>query len=735
MRQLSRRATIGVWLLALTAGAARAQQQGRPSSPFEAAAAAGGVVTSVANDGVPQFVIAADSRSGPLGATDDGAARWHLGRFARAHNVTPRDLASSSTTSIRTLSSGDVIVAMRQRFAGLDVVGSDVKVFMHADHRLVAISGRPMSTDGADTRFAQTAQQALAAALADRFGAPVSAGAIATVPTASGEPRFLLADDSVVRMPEAAMIRAVLYPVGGRLVAAYIADFYAGPADSSASAAYRAVVSAADGRVLDRRDLTVYEGPGAPPHGGNPPPPPPPEFHYRVFADPATQRPLDGPQEATPHPTGVPDGTFPPFTPANLVTMGGFNHPVTGTPDPWLPADALETIGNNAEAYTDYNDAQDGFTPGIDFHADLTSPRFFDRSYDFTREPVATIDQAKASITNAFYTVNWLHDYWYDSGFDEVAGNAQQSNYGRGGSEGDSMKVEVQDNFLGGSRNNANMSTPLDGLRPRMQMFTFTGPVTASLTFTPGGAVTPGGASFGATNFDVTAQVVLANDGVGDTSDACEALSGVTGKIVLADRGTCTFVTKAHNAQAAGAVGIIIANNVAGPPPGIGGTDPTSVIAVQSVSLADGTAVKASLAAGPVTAHMFGHTGVGLDGAIDNTIVSHEWGHYLHHRLADCGQQQCSALSEGWGDFVALHTIARDGDNLNGTFAVGTYATSGFGGDTTYFGIRRAPYSVDFTKNALTFKDISNGVTLPTTMPILVFGNNSEVHNAGEIWT
>ena len=75
---------------------------------------------------------------------------------------------------------------------------------------------------------------------------------------------------------------------------------------------------------------------------------------------------------------------------------------------------------------------------------------------------------------------------------------------------------------------------------------------------------------------------------------------------------------------------------------------------------------------------MFRLTGTERDGALDNTIIAHEWGHYIHHRLADCGQQQCSAMSEGWGDFIALHTIARDGDNLNGTYALATYATSAF---------------------------------------------------------
>jgi hypothetical protein len=559
-----------------------------------------------------------------------------LRRFSRAHNVTPADLAESSARSIHVTNSGDVIVTMRQQHEGLDVYGSDVKVLMRGDHSLVAISGHPVATGGAQTRVARTPQDALAAALSDRFGAAVYASSIEAVAAPDGRQRFQIAAGSDLRMPEAAPVRAILYPSGGGLIAAYVTDFFAGTADSNESAAFRYVIAADDGRVLERRDLTVYEA------GPNPPSAPPPaEFHYRVFADPATQRPLDGPQIGfSPHPTGNPDGTTIPLVAANLVTMGGFNHPPSGVPDPWLAPDALETSGNNADAYTDFSNP-DGLTPGIDFRADLTSPRTFDRLYDFTRESVATIDQSKAAITNAFYTVNWLHDYWYDSGFDEVAGNAQLSNYGRGGVEGDPMRVEVQDNFLGGSRNNANMSTPEDGMRPRMQMYTWSGPTTVTLTFTPGGTVPPGTASFGATNFDITALAVLANDGAGVTSDACTALSA-------SPAGSCS----------------------------------------------------------PIAA------------------PARSWS---RRRTVS----QCGAMSEGWGDFIALHTIARDGDNLNGAFPLAVYATSG--SSDPFFGIRREPYSVDFTKDGLTFKHIATGVPLPP--PSLDFGDNAEVHNAGEVWT
>ena len=246
MREHCRRVTTCA-LIVMASGGIMSAQQGRSQaqSRAESAAAAGGVATSFDSDGVPRFVVATDSRSGPLGATHEGAAHWHLTRFSRAHNVTPTDLAAAAPVAVQTLNSGDVIVEMRQRVGGLDVVGSEVKVLMHGDHRLVAISGRPRATNGADTRVSRSPEDALAAALSERFGTAVAASSIASVTTPSGERRFRIADGAALVMPEAAPVRAVLFPSGSALVAAYTMDFYAGTTDSGDSGAYRYVIAAA----------------------------------------------------------------------------------------------------------------------------------------------------------------------------------------------------------------------------------------------------------------------------------------------------------------------------------------------------------------------------------------------------------------------------------------------------------------------------------------------------------
>jgi hypothetical protein len=106
-----------------------------------------------------------------------------------------------------------------------------------------------------------------------------------------------------------------------------------------------------------------------------------------------------------------------------------------------------------------------------------------------------------------------------------------------------------------------------------------------------GSAITLGG---------VTGNVVLAVDGVAPVNDGCEPLvnaGAIAGNFALIDRGLCTFVVKAQQAQAAGAIGLIVANNAAGLP-GMGGTDPSITIPCIGISQADGNAIKAQLGGG-----------------------------------------------------------------------------------------------------------------------------------------
>lgn len=123
-----------------------------------------------------------------------------------------------------------------------------------------------------------------------------------------------------------------------------------------------------------------------------------------------------------------------------------------------------------------------------------------------------------------------------------------------------------------------------------------------------------GAAAFGPalTPAGLTGNVVLADDGTAPTSDACTPLvnpGAIAGNIALVDRGTCAFTIKVKNAQDAGATGVIVANNVAGPPGGMGGADPTITIPSLMVALSTGNLIKGELANGAVNATL--HTSAG----------------------------------------------------------------------------------------------------------------------------
>jgi uncharacterized repeat protein (TIGR01451 family) len=133
-----------------------------------------------------------------------------------------------------------------------------------------------------------------------------------------------------------------------------------------------------------------------------------------------------------------------------------------------------------------------------------------------------------------------------------------------------------------------------------------------------------------------------------------------------------------------------------------------------------------------------------IDGDFDVEIVIHEYIHGLSNRRVGGGvglsALQSRGMGEGWSDFYALAMLSEPGDDVDGNYAAGGYATFQFFGliENYYFGIRRYPYSTDMTKNPLTFKDIdpSQASTHPgiPINPVIGGGSADEVHNQGEVW-
>ena len=381
------------------------------------------------------------------------------------------------------------------------------------------------------------------------------------------------------------------------------------------------------------------------------------------------------------------------------------------------------TRGNNVYAYDDIaNQNAPGTSP------DGTASLNFDFPINFTQQPSTYLS---ASVTNLFYVNNAVHDILYHNGFDEASGNFQQNNYGNGGLGNDYVVAECQD---GGGTNNANFSTPDDGMNGRMQMFLWTGSVQSSLVINSPGSIAANyiciPAGFGPTiTTPITANFILVDDGNGTTTDACETIINTTalsGKIALIDRGICNFVDKVIQAQNAGAIAVVMINNSTGSPFAMGdnGTGGSVTIPSVMVSQADGNLYRNTITGGSTvngTLNPPPSGSVSIDGSLDNGIVVHEFGHGVSNRLTG-GPLNSNCLGngeeggEGWSDFFALMLSTRVGDLGTGSRGVGTFAQ---GQSSNGSGIRRYPYSTDMNIDPETYGFLAQ---------------SAEVHDIGEVW-
>jgi hypothetical protein len=345
---------------------------------------------------------------------------------------------------------GPYVVQFAQRIDGMDVYGARVNVLLDRSLAVRAITGGVVDADAPRASFRRDAATALRSA-AGAVDGLLAASPLHALESEGQDARFRF-ERSPTFVPDADIrVRRLWYPTAQGPVAAYYAQIAGRQPGAERPLVRSVIVADADGRILSSNDAV---------HDLQPP------FRYRVFAD-ATGYPYVDPYGFTnPYPTRLPSGYLP-STPAprNLIAL---THAGISTGDPWLADDASETRGNNVDAFfnADPVDA-DGYCIGDvwptakpeegDFRARVTSARTFDYAFDAndTRNdfvqcvrgvgqpiPVGSA-QLNAKIVQAFYAANWLHDLFYDLGFDETAGNMQVDNYGRGGVGGDPLHVSA----------------------------------------------------------------------------------------------------------------------------------------------------------------------------------------------------------------------------------------------------------------------------------------------------
>ncbi len=225
-------------------------------------------------------------------------------------------------------------------------------------------------------------------------------------------------------------------------------------------------VDAANATVLDKNNLTVYEQ-FPTPEANNSADASGSKQNVLVPNSPlvvnsATYRVVAFPAESPNHTGGAPSLVTDPWNlaPGNATSLK-WHYDGTTYHD--------STRGNNVWAQEDRDNNNSTF--GKTAISTTAQPSLtFDFTPNFTLAPTTTVNQQFAT-TNLFYWNNIVHDLTYLYGFDEVSGNFQSNNQGRGGLGNDYVIADAQD---AGGTNNANFSTPVDGSRPRMQMYLFT---------------------------------------------------------------------------------------------------------------------------------------------------------------------------------------------------------------------------------------------------------------------
>ena len=483
----------------------------------------------------------------------------------------------------------------------------------------------------------------------------------------------------------------------------------------------------------------------------------------------------------------------------SLVATGG---DATASPDGWHKVNAGAvtynyTRGNNVWAFQDPSPGPLGGIPSFDptrtafDNSDTVlgvvvprtaEPFTFDYPADFTMDPTT---YRNAAIVNLFYWNNLMHDVFYQFGFTEANRNFEDSHLFSGGvnkgtllGQNDAVLAQAQD---GGGTNNANFLTLKDGLPAsgQMQMYLWTGSlpdsivqVTTSVTHPPanGKKYFSVQGSFGNANTNNTPidstdlfrfpvlnkpYVLIQKSAlstVGASSEGCSTgqmgisfppANNINGKIVLIDRGTCSFVEKVFGAQLGGAAGVIVINNVPGAAPiNMGGTDATTnLIRIPAVMVTyeAGQELKAALTAsgdGSIIGSLQKTTASPRrDGDLDNGVVSHEYGHGISTRLTAGGPNPTGFLNgaeqggEGWSDNFALYMTTKTADlqPVTTDHPHGVLPDRGIGSYVVYqphvggLGIREYKYSIDMTTNPATF----SYVKLPAY---------AEAHSVGFVW-
>jgi subtilase family serine protease len=168
----------------------------------------------------------------------------------------------------------------------------------------------------------------------------------------------------------------------------------------------------------------------------------------RIFQSDA--RAAATPRQPDPMPLGA--GSQPACPPPANYQLRAFDAPFRAPST--IVADSGRLEGNNAQVFR-----------GAGGAAATGTPAGGGWLFDFP------LHSAASAETSLFFAANFAHDFFYDLGFDEAAGNFQADNFGRGGVGNDPLHL----NARAPGRNNANYVHAPDGSSPTINMFLWDG--------------------------------------------------------------------------------------------------------------------------------------------------------------------------------------------------------------------------------------------------------------------
>jgi extracellular elastinolytic metalloproteinase len=363
-----------------------------------------------------------------------GSAQTIAEAFARTHaaalGLTAGDLAGMEITDlVYSRVTGTTHIYYRQRHLGVPVYNGQLHINVHKDGSILSVNNAFVPNLAGLVKAAVPtigAEHAVASAAANlSIDLAVSPAAVSTL-AATPERKTVVEAPGLSRSPIEAQL--VWMPLNAKQVA-LAWRFQVDTADGNHHFDY--TVDADSGKVWTRGDWTASDS-------------------YRAYKEPVESANHSSPAQPA-------DGRVVISNPANT----------TASPLGWHK-DGTNTYtihrGNNVHAYDDRdaNNAPPASEPACSSTFDCNFP------VDFAAAPST---YTAAAVSNLFYWNNLIHDVQYQYGFDEVGGNFQVNNFGKGGAGADPVRAEAQD---GTGTNNANFSTPPDGQQPRMQMYEWT---------------------------------------------------------------------------------------------------------------------------------------------------------------------------------------------------------------------------------------------------------------------